>query len=113
MRVCLPPLPGGAMSGVTGGFLARVSLLRGHPSSSHAVNGVPSSRRYDRVCAACKATGVHMGVSTGCPFTVAEVMKRVDRKGWVHIGADLALLVGAVDALFDTVRERLSTVARL
>eukprot|EP01047_Picozoa_sp_COSAG01_P086590 COSAG01_NODE_19537_length_1004_cov_1.844199_2_plen_98_part_00 len=97
------------MSGVTGGFLARVSLLRGHPSSSHAVN----RRRYDRVCAACKATGVHMGVSTGCPVTVAEVMKRVDRKGWVHIGADLALLVGAVDALFDTVRERLSTVARL
>lgn len=38
---------------------------------------------YDRVCAACKASGVHMGVSTGCPVTVGEVMKRVDNKGWV------------------------------
>jgi hypothetical protein len=97
-----------------------------------------------------------MGVSTGCPVTVGEVMKRVrlhvfcrifcpmlllaypaltapqiglrsvghflmwagracwvvqvDNKGWVHIGADLALMVSAVDTLFDSVRTHIAPV---
>ena len=62
---------------------------------------------------ACKASGVHMGVSTGDAETVAQVMKRVDNKGWVHIGIDMALLVGAVDNLFDGVRSQIQRVARL
>ena len=31
-------------------------------------------------------------------------MEQVDNRGWVHIGADLALMVSAVDTLFDSVR---------
>ena len=78
-----------------------------------------------------------MGVSTGCPITVGEVMKRVDNKGWVyapsplrsfvvpvthvplcsafgrHIGADLAMLVGAVDSLFDNVRTHIPAKPKL
>ena len=83
------------------------------------------------------AVGVHMGVSTGCPITVGEVMKRVDNKGWVyapsllrssvvpvthaplcsafrrHIGAALAMLVGAVDSLFDNVRTHIPAKPKL
>lgn len=58
-------------------------------------------------------SGVHMGVSTGCPVTVGEVMKRVDNKGWVHMGADLAMLVGAVDGLYDDVRTHIPAKPRL
>ena len=54
----------------------------------------------ERACAACKASGVHCGVSTGDKRTVSEVCKRVDNKAWVHIGADLASMVGAIDSLF-------------
>ena len=68
---------------------------------------------YDRVCAACKNSGVHMGISTGCPITVSEIMARVDNRGWVHIGADLALLVGAVDALFDGVKAGIKPVPKV
>eukprot|EP01052_Picozoa_sp_SAG31_P034216 SAG31_NODE_3965_length_3709_cov_19.967590_3_plen_156_part_00 len=57
-----------------------------------------------KVCAACKRTAVHCGVSTGDQETIAQLLELVDKKGWIHIGADMALVASGMDALVDATR---------
>lgn len=50
----------------------------------YSVDALPAAAL--QVCAACKRSGVHCGVSTGDQETVKQIMLLCDRIGWIHIG---------------------------
>ena len=80
-------------------YLNTYQLLKENPTGLQAL---------DRVCAACSAAGVSVGVSTADVEMAVEVMKRVGGLGWINMGElGLADLARAVDIQYGDIKARL------